>query len=339
MVKRNGERDWVRKEIYEPFVNGGRFKNNPSINREALLVRMYKRIMSEMCVNRFSWSGLPDTVDRRYLEATLMYDGLAVFYFDEEFDRFMALRATGLGQVNMYDNPTNFTVYGNQVFSKTLDARHCVPIWSNYLREPDWDIIDIYSQRLAAFDRTLEVNMLSARHPFVFSVDNNEYQSFVNAFRKVAEGQPVIFGTEALSPAALAEKVTMFDVGFKPHQIQDVMEAKVKTWNEALTLLGIMNVNSEKRERMVAEEASGSSGQVLAMRAVAMNARKYACEHINQMYGLQVDVRWNLDESQPADAQNAMLAAAALGGIGDALDKGNPDLGTTDQQELNPNNG
>ena len=47
-----------------------------------------------------------------------MYDGLAVFYFDEEFDRFMALRATGLGQVNMYDNPTNFTVYGNQVFSR-----------------------------------------------------------------------------------------------------------------------------------------------------------------------------------------------------------------------------
>ena len=34
------------------------------------------------------------------------------------------------------------------------------------------------------------------------------------------------------------------------------------------------------------------------MRAVAMNARKYACEHINKMYDLQVDVRWNLDESQ-----------------------------------------
>ena len=41
-------RDWVRKEIYEPFVNGGHFKNNPSINREVLLVRMYKRIMSEI---------------------------------------------------------------------------------------------------------------------------------------------------------------------------------------------------------------------------------------------------------------------------------------------------
>ena len=43
-----------------------------------------------------------------------------------------------------------------------------------------------------------------------------------------------------------------------------------------------MNVNSEKRERMVAEEASGSSGQVLAMRAVAMNARKYACETLTR---------------------------------------------------------
>ena len=131
----------------------------------------------------------------------------------------------------------------------------------------------------------------------------------------------------------------MFDVGFKPHQIQDVMEAKVKTWNEALTLLGIMNVNSEKRGAwwLRGQRFFGSGPGV---RAVAMNARKYACEHINKMYDLQVDVRWNLDGVSAADAQNAMLPRPALGGSrGDALDKGNPDLGTTDQQELNPNNG
>ena len=82
MVKRNGERDWVRKEIYEPFVNGGHFKNNPSINREALLVRMYKRIMSEMC-EPVLLDRAPGYCGPPLLEATLMYDGLAVFYFDE----------------------------------------------------------------------------------------------------------------------------------------------------------------------------------------------------------------------------------------------------------------
>ena len=97
-----------------------------------------------------------------------MYDGLAVFISMRSSTGSWRFGLLGSGQVNMYDNPTNFTVYGNQVFSKILDARHCVPIWSNYLRGADWDIIDIYSQRLAAFDRTLGVNMLSARHPFVF---------------------------------------------------------------------------------------------------------------------------------------------------------------------------
>ena len=52
------------------------------------------------------------------------------------------------------------------------------------------------------------------------------------------------------------------------------MEAKVKTWNEALTLLGIMNVNSEKRRRMVSEGGQRFFGSGPGVRAVAMNARK-----------------------------------------------------------------
>ena len=61
---------------------------------------MYKRIMSEMSMNRFSWTGLPDTVDRRYLEATLMYDGLAVSYFDEGSTGSWRFGLLGSGQVN-----------------------------------------------------------------------------------------------------------------------------------------------------------------------------------------------------------------------------------------------
>ena len=65
--------------------------------------------------------------------------------------------------------------------------------------------------------------------------------------------------------------------------------------------------NSEKRERMVVEDASGASGQVLAMRAVALNERQRACERINKMYGLEVMCEWNLDEM--TTAENAALGA------------------------------
>ena len=121
--------------IYEPFINGGHFKNNPSINRELCWSRMYKRIMSEMC-EPVLLDRAPGYCGPPLLGGDLMYDGLAVFYFDEEFDRFMALRATGLGQVNMYDNPTNFTVYGNQVFSRLWTPATAFRSGPNYLREP-----------------------------------------------------------------------------------------------------------------------------------------------------------------------------------------------------------
>ena len=90
--------DPVEKFIYRPFQEGGRVLKNPAQDREMVIRRMYRRVISEMCMNRFNWQGLPDTVDLRYLEQTLLLDGLCVFYFDQEFGRYMALRATGMGE-------------------------------------------------------------------------------------------------------------------------------------------------------------------------------------------------------------------------------------------------
>ena len=311
--------DPVENQIYRPFLNGGHILQNNAKNREGVIRRMYRRVISEMCINRFNWQGLPDTVDKRYLEQNLLFDALCVFYYDDEYARYMALRATGLGELNMYNNPTEFTVYGNLMYSKKLNARQCVPIWSNYMRVPDLDIIDVYSERLTTIARTFEIDMLHARHPFVFAVNNNEYKTFNNIFEQIIDGQPAIFGTDMLSHDNIAQKIAAFNTGISPETLRYVSEALTRTWNECMTLLGIMNVNSEKRERMVVEEASGSSGQVLAMRAVSLNARRQAAEEINRMYGLDVSVEWNLDDNS---SPGSVLP-----------------LGTTDLTEMNPNDG
>lgn len=308
--------DFVQDGIYTPFISRRHLKNDTSVNGKAVVTRMYERILTEMCVNRFEWDGMPDTIDLRFLEKTLFYNALSVFYFDTEYDRFMALRASGNGPINMYDNPTQFTVYGNQLFTKQLKANECVPIWANYLRVPDWDIIRIYSRRLAEADITLEINALSRRHPFVISVDNNERLSLVNAFRKVQEGHPVIFGTESFNPTSLSEKMNLLNMTVPNGSLTEMMEYKLRAWNEALSWLGIMNVNSTKRERMVTDEASGSAGNVLASRAVCLNARQEACDAINDKYGLSVSVAWRLDDNYVPDM---------------------PAISSTSLSEMNPN--
>jgi hypothetical protein len=250
----------------------------------------------ELCLARFKWTGLPDTIDIRFMETVLLRDALAVFYWDSEYDRFMVLRAMGLGNLNMYDNPTEFTVYGNAMLNKKLGGRECVPIWANRLRIPEMDVIHLYARRLAELDRTIDINQLNTRHPVVFAVDVNERLSMVNAFRKVQEGEPVIFGTEMMGPTALGEKVSAFNTGQDKGVLTEILDVKTRTWNEAMTLLGIMNVNSQKRERMVVEEAAGASGMVLAFRGAAMGERQAACERINKMYNLECRVEWALDE-------------------------------------------
>lgn len=285
--------DAVAETVYSPFLRG---KANPATNSRARLSRMYRRILMELCLARFKWTGLPDTIDIRFMETVLLRDALAVFYWDHEYDRFMVLRAMGLGNLNMYDNPTEFTVYGNAMLNKKLSGRDCVPIWANKLRIPEMDVIHLYARRLAELDRTIDINQLNTRHPVVFAVDVNERLSMVNAFRKVQEGEPVIFGTEMMGPTALGEKVSVFNTGQDKGILTEILDVKTRTWNEAMTLLGIMNVNSQKRERMVVEEAAGASGMVLAFRGAAMGERQAACERINKMYNLNCSVEWSLDE-------------------------------------------
>ena len=296
--RRNGRTDYVADAIYGPFAN------NPSRNRAVTNERMYLRILAELSVNRFKWVGLPDTIDERFLELTLFHQALCVFYFDKDYDRYLALRAAGTGRVNMYDNPTTFTTIGNGngQTNKTLKSRECVPIWANFLRVPDSDICYLYATKLAQVDRTIEINLKAMRHTSVLFVDENERQSYVNLMRQVDEGQPHIFGTPSLD----LSKVQAFNLGIDKDQVPNLMLVKTRLWNECMTLLGINNANQDKKERLVSDEVAANNDQVVAARGVSLNARVMAAEQINRMFGLSVSVGWNPNADMLARAAAPM---------------------------------
>lgn len=295
----NKRGDYVRG-LYDEF------RNNPGRQRKSIQVRMYERIITEMAMARFDWRGLPDSVDKRFLELTLFYQALSVFYWDTDFDAYFALRGSGAGPINMHDNPVVFKVVGNTYVNKTLRAvskgqkePQCVPIWANFLRIPDWDIVQIYATKLAEIDRTIEQDILAMRHPFVVAVNESQKLSLQNAMRQVAEGQPVIFGTELL--ADLSEIIKVFDMKIDKEEVINLQLAKSKIWNECMTLLGINNANQDKRERLVTSEVSANNSQVLLARQVALDARRDACDKINKLYpNLNISVHWNVDEDNLA---------------------------------------
>lgn len=289
---------------------GGRFKNNSAANRKFLYEKMYVRILTEICTNRFTWSGLPEEIDRRFLELQLFRQALVVFFFDKRYDRYFALRGSGTGRWNMYDNPVTFNVTGNSMINEMLQAgkdfldaetgevirQKCVPIWANTLRTPDLDVIYLQASKLADMERTIEIAAMAMRKPFLFVLNDNEKQSFYNMWRQIQEGQPGIFGTNALGDN-LEDKVKLIDMKIDKELILNLQIAKSKMWNETMTLLGVNNANQDKRERLVSDEVSANDEQIAHVRSSALGARKYAAEWINSVFGLNVSVEWNEDVS------------------------------------------
>lgn len=309
-------RDYVEEYLYGPF------RSNAPKQRLALYETMYMRILTEFATNRFKWKNLPDEIDRRFVEYELFRHALVVFFHDDkDFNRYFALRGSGVGKWNMYDNPVTFNAIGNTMINRRLKAGiECIPIWSNTVRVPDWDLVLLQSTKLAEIERTIEINLMAMRKPFMFAVEDTERLTFTNLWRQFQEGEPVIFGTQLLGDS-LENKVKMFDMKIDKDLVINLQLAKAKIWNETMTFLGINNSNQDKRERLVVDEVGANDQQVSAARNSAMGARKYAVEQINAKYGLSVEVEWNEDEliENTSDGPMGNSAGGSGGSVADIM--------------------
>lgn len=311
--KRGGGAD----EMYRNHLQGSPFQANPANNRRAIIERMYLRNLAELASNRFKWEGLPESVSVRYMETTLFYRGLAVFYKDNDYDKFLALRGGGTAYVNMIDDPTSFLVVGNNFIGKTIGAYNpardysegeaetkAIPIWSNYLRMPDWDIVNIYATRLADLDHTIEINSKNARRNKVIVTSEDTKLSSVNVNRQIDEGQNGI-QLKAGGPLSDLQFIQAVDLGINVDQIEKLHIVRTRMWNECMGLLGIDNANQDKKERLVADEIDANKDQTSMARYVNLNSRRIAAEQINRVHGLNVTVTYYTDEDRLEDDESA----------------------------------
>lgn len=275
----------------------GRFGQNQTNDRQLALELMYRRVLGELAMNRFEWKGFEDTgVDIRYLEYLLYTQALSVFFKDEYIrgtdgdirvgtGQFLALQGAGTGFTNFVNNPTEFALSGPNFQGVTIRADQCVPIWANYFRQPDLDIVYIYANKLAEIDRTIEINSLNARLTTMLQANENQSMTAINLLDMVERGERVV---KARMP--LGEMFSVLDLGVDPKNIETLSVVRSRIWNECMGLLGINNSNQDKKERLVESEVGANNDQVNTARRVNLNTRQMAAEQINAKYGLDVSV-------------------------------------------------
>jgi hypothetical protein len=316
-------------QIYNEFLFGkdGRFARKTNANRQQQIYSMLKRNITELALNRFKWEGFPETVDTRFLEMALLFNGCAVAYNDVDYDKFLVVKANGQGSVNMVDNPVAFTVFGPGSYTQgtntgdpvmyrskaipaylpmTYDrlsakkkARVGVPIWPNYLRQPELDTIEIYASRISTIEMTLEINSTNARQNKIIKTTPNTQLSAVNFDRQIAEG---VNGIQVSAPIDEVVAVETLDLGIAPESYDKLKALRNSFWNDCMGLLGIDAANQDKKERLVAAEVGANNSQADQMRFVALNARRIAAQQIKEVFGYDIEVDFNVEVEAQAMA-------------------------------------
>jgi hypothetical protein len=302
--KRGGGAD----DLYRTHLYGTPYHSNPTNNRKVIIERMYMRLLTELCANRFEWKNVPDSIDVRFMELTLFNRALAVFYWDTDYDKHLVLEAGSTGFFDLVKNPTAFTTIGNDYISKTLGAYQphktyagdeaklkAIPIWSNYIRVPDWDIVQIYASRLAEMDMTIEINSKNARQNLAVITNESTKLSGVNIVRQMQEGSNVL-QLNADGPLADMSFIQAVTMNQDVDSIEKLHIVRTRMWNECMGLLGINNANQDKKERLVSDEVDANNDQTSMMRYVNLNARRKAVEQINSVHGLKISVDYYTDE-------------------------------------------
>ena len=262
----------------------------------------YLERMKKICLSMFEWVNLPSSMNARFIEQCLFYNGQAALLSTEDYGYINTMAADG-GYINIYGLPTEIICYSYRFNERRSlymtdtggeKNEECILVMNNYDRIPTCSSIYLFAMRLAEAQRTADINIKAQRTPVLITTDQKQLFTLKKMYEEYDGNTPVIFADKnSLTPDSLKSIKTD-----APFIAQNIMDYKREIWNEFLTTMGISNL-SEKRERMISNEVDSNNELVNLNLQSQLITRKEACRQFNEKYGLMgeraIDVKVRSD--------------------------------------------
>lgn len=272
----------------------------------------YLNRLTELAISMFEWKNLPPTVDPRYLELHLFETGCMI-YFNDDVLGDLCLDCLPQGRLDVYGNPVLRRAYsGYNNYQKLLKQSNSVIIWNNYLHLNSILDVKMFAKRLYNLDRIIDVNANAQKTPVLVQGTEKQRLTLLNLYKEFDGNAPFIFGDKNLDLNSLKSINTN-----APYVCDKIYQLKTQIWNEALTYLGISNINIQKKERLITDEVTRNQGGTIASRYSRLESRREAVKKINAMFGTNIEVNYREDFQQVGD-ENQLEAPGAdtIGGVG-----------------------
>ena len=234
-----------------------------------------------LATSLFTWKGLDEIAGNgasRFLEQALYENGRACFVKDDKLG-FLALKVNPSDKLNVYNLPTRVDAWSIG-YNKQYDFDDIVYIMNNEIQKPTSAILQLFANRLYETERTIDVNLLAQKTPILIEGDTKTILTLKNVYMQYSGNTPFIFGNKQFD---ISNKLNVLKTD-APYIIDQLDIHKHQILNEALTVMGIDNANTDKRERLITNEVESNDQLISYYLNCFYKTRKKACDEINEKF-------------------------------------------------------
>ena len=273
------------------------FKNSFQFTDSLLLTNDtfvdYLNRFKKLALSIFEWVNLPSSMNARFLEETLYYEGQATLLKTKDYG-YINSRCTSNGKINIYNLPSAFNCWSYDSLNENRslytgftgsndEFDECILVQNDWDRMPTAGSMELFAYRLTIAETSCDSNINLQKFPLIIAGDEKQRLFLENLMNQFLGNQPIIIGDKKQLNGENLLKAIKTDVPFVADKLMDY---KKEIWNEALTFLGINNILVDKKERLITDEANSNNELINLNLQSFLAPRQEACKQFNEKFGL-----------------------------------------------------
>lgn len=269
---------------------GGQYWQSADFNQRSYA--MHLDWIASLALNRFKWEGLPETCNPRFLEQTLLRNGIASIARDDSGTWYTFLAVHG-GELTPYGEPARWECMGlNGERQYSADWESGAICYDNQSFMNPWNTIQLLARKLTHIARTEDINLSHQQTPWLFTAPDKKKMELANFVKQVNGGEPVIMAnsnfTENFKYEAISTQVPFIGL--------DLNVQYENMWRVVYRFLGIDSLAVEKKERVIEQEVKATTQPAMMRRLDGLEARRACARHLNSIQDdFEVKVVFNDD--------------------------------------------
>lgn len=257
------------------------FEDN-AMSREDLLLDEFLNL----AINRFTWTNLPKGLTSERLEEMLICHGTLGAFVENEL--LVILPLFGTNKVNIYNEHTDFNLFGYNGTTYTKSVDEIVKLKNNQLGTEDLSTLQLYAKKIDDIEQTQDVNLFQQCIPKIIGTTRDGILTAKNIVKQIKEFKFVVF-TKSKGIENQLKKEDVLD-NTAPYILDKLSDYENFYRNKVLTFLGINNANTDKKERLITNEVDANNEYIQINLDLMYDMRKRFCDEVNTKFGIDIKV-------------------------------------------------